>query len=111
TKAALGFARGKGVSPEDLYMKEMGGIEYVFARKHEKGRPTSELLPQLKETISSMSYPKNMRWGSYDLKYIRPIRWMVALFGNDIIPFEITGVEASNVTRGHRFLGQEVSIV
>ncbi len=92
-------------------MKEMGGIEYVFARKHEKGRPTSELLPQLKETISSMSYPKNMRWGSYDLKYIRPIRWMVALFGNDIIPFEITGVEASNVTRGHRFLGQEVSIV
>lgn len=110
TKAALGFARGKGVSPEDLYMKEMGGVDYVFARKHEKGHPTIELLPLLKETISSMSFPKNMRWGSYDLKYVRPIRWMVALFGNEIIPFEITGVQASNVTRGHRFLGQDVSV-
>lgn len=110
TKAALGFARGKGVSPENLYMKEMGGVEYVFVRKHEKGRPTAELLPLLKETISSMSFPKNMRWGSYDLKYVRPIRWLVALFGNEVIPFEITGVQASNVTRGHRFLGQEVSI-
>lgn len=110
TKAALGFARGKGLSPEDLYLKEMNGVEYVFARKLEKGRPSVELLPQLNETISSMSFPKNMRWGSYDLKYVRPIKWMIALFGNEIIPFELTGVATSNLSRGHRFLGEEVEI-
>lgn len=110
TKAAQGFARGKGVTVEDLYLKEVGGVEYVFARKFEKGHATSELLPLLKEAICYLSFPKNMRWGSYDLRFVRPIRWMVALFGNEVIPFEITGVSASNVTRGHRFLGQEVAI-
>ena len=110
TKAALGFARGKGIASEELYLKEVNGVEYVFGRKHESGRPTVELLPQLSETIQGMSFPKNMRWGSNELKFVRPIRWMIALFGEEIIPLDITGVAASNKTRGHRFLGQEVEV-
>lgn len=110
TKAALGFARGKGLAPEDLYLQEVGGIEYVFARKHQAGQPTVDLLPQLADLITGLSFPKNMRWGAHELRFVRPIRWMVALFGSDVIPMEIAGVQAGRETRGHRFLGQSVQI-
>jgi glycyl-tRNA synthetase beta chain len=110
TKAALGFARGKGLSPDDLYLQEVGGVEYVFARKHQTGQPTADLLPQLQDIITGLSFPKNMRWGAYDLRFVRPIRWLIALFGTEIIPMEITGVQAGKETQGHRFLGQSVQI-
>lgn len=110
TKAALGFARGKGIVTEELYLKEVNGVEYVFGRKHESGRSTVELLPQLSETIQGMTFPKNMRWGSNELKFVRPIRWLIALFGEELIPLDITGVVTSNKSRGHRFLGREVEI-
>ncbi|WCN38786.1 glycine--tRNA ligase subunit beta [Aneurinibacillus uraniidurans] len=110
TKAALGFARGKGLSPEDLYMQEAGGVEYVFARKHQAGGATADLLPQLQDVIAGLSFPKNMRWGAYDLKFVRPIRWMIALFGGDIIPMELTGIKTGRQTEGHRFLGKSVAI-
>jgi glycyl-tRNA synthetase beta chain len=110
TKAALGFARGKGLAAEDLYLQEVNGVEYVFARNHQAGQPTEQLLPALRELIVSMSFPKNMRWGAHEVKFVRPIRWMVALFGMDIIPFEITGVHTGKTTRGHRFLGDTVTI-
>lgn len=110
TKAALGFARGKGLTPEDLYLQEVGGVEYVFARKHQAGQPTADLLPQLQELITGLSFPKNMRWGAYDLRFVRPIRWLVALFGTDVIPMEITGIKAGKETQGHRFLGRPVQI-
>ncbi len=110
SKAALGFARGKSLSPDDLYLQEVGGVEYVFARKHEAGRPTVELLPELGNIITGLTFPKNMKWGSYELKFVRPIRWIVALYGTDIIPLEITGVKAGKETQGHRFLGQQTTI-
>lgn len=110
TKAALGFARGKGLAPEDLYLKEAGGVEYVFARKHQAGQPTADLLPQLTDIITGLSFPKNMRWGAHELRFVRPIRWMVALFGSEIIPLEIAGVQAGRETQGHRFLGQSAQI-
>ncbi|WCK53458.1 glycine--tRNA ligase subunit beta [Aneurinibacillus sp. Ricciae_BoGa-3] len=110
TKAALGFARGKGLNAEDLYLQEVNGVEYVFARKHQAGQSTQQLLPALRELIVAMSFPKNMRWGAHDVKFVRPIRWMVALFGTDIIPFEIAGVHTGNTSRGHRFLGDTVTI-
>lgn len=110
TKAALGFARSNGVSPEELYFKDVNGVEYLHARKSEAGKETRELLPQLADVIAGMNFPKNMRWGANDLKYVRPIRWLVALFGNELIDLEIAGVKSGRVTRGHRFLGTDVEI-
>lgn len=111
SKAALGFARSQGVEPEALYFQELNGVEYVYAKKSSKGVETASLLSQgIKDVIVSMTFPKNMRWGSEELRFVRPIRWLVALFGTEIIDFEIAGVKTGRVTRGHRFLGQEATI-
>ena len=111
TKAALGFARSQGVDPTELYFKDVGGAEYVFARKSAAGAPTEELLPEaLRGLVTSLSFPKNMRWGEYDLRFIRPIRWLVALYGRDVVPLEIAGVRSGNVTKGHRFLGGDAAV-
>ncbi len=110
SKAALGFARSNGVDVDQLYFKEYNGVEYVYARKNEAGKPTAGLLPGLRDVIAGMSFPKNMRWGAHDLKYVRPIRWLVALFGVDVIEMEIAGVTAGRISRGHRFLGTEVAL-
>ncbi|MHA6483740.1 glycine--tRNA ligase subunit beta [Paenibacillus sp. strain BS8-2] len=111
SKAALGFARSQGVEPDQFYFQTLAGVEYVYARKSSIGAATAGLLADgLSTLITSMSFPKNMRWGSYDLKFVRPIRWLVALFGEEVVPFEITGVQTGRITRGHRFLGQETTI-
>lgn len=110
SKAALGFARSNGVDADQLYFKELNGVEYLYARKSEAGKETKELLPDLADVVTSMSFPKNMRWGAHELKYIRPIRWIVALFGTEVVPMEIAEVKAGRITRGHRFLGQDVTI-
>ncbi|CAM3318631.1 MULTISPECIES: glycine--tRNA ligase subunit beta [Saccharibacillus] len=111
TKAALGFARSQGVEASDFTFKELAGVEYIYATKSLNGQEASALLPEgLKSLISSMSFPKNMRWSTYDFKFVRPIRWMVALFGEEVVPFDITDVHTGRVTRGHRFLGGETSI-
>lgn len=110
SKAAIGFSRGQGMGVEDIYFKEINGVEYAHVEKFIKGQETSTLLPQLKNIITSLSFPKNMRWADEELKYIRPIKWLVALFGNDIIPFNIAGVETCNWSLGHRFLGTKIEI-
>lgn len=103
TKAALGFARGQGVDPAALVVKD----GYVYAIVQEAGRPTQELLPELlPNIITHLSFPKSMRWGDLDIRFARPIRWLVALFGNEVVPFTLPGVTSGNTTRGHRFLGQ-----
>ena len=106
SKAAAGFARGRGLSVDDLYFAEEKGVEYVFADRHESGQPTSTLLPALEDVVRGMTFPKNMKWGTSSLRYMRPIRWLVALFGTEQIDFEIEGVKTGNVTRGHRFLSK-----
>ncbi|WP_438446237.1 glycine--tRNA ligase subunit beta [Gorillibacterium sp. sgz5001074] len=111
TKAALGFAKSQGVLPEQLYFKELGGVEYVHAVKSSLGVETAGVLTEgLTTIIQSLNFPKNMRWGSYDMRFVRPIRWMVALFGQDIIPITLAGVTAGRVTKGHRFLGTDTEI-
>ncbi|WP_026674670.1 glycine--tRNA ligase subunit beta [Alkalihalobacterium bogoriense] len=110
TKAALGFARGQGVEESQLFFKEVKGTEYVFAKKFIKGQETISVLPKIQTLITSMSFPKNMRWNQYDLRFVRPIQWLVALYGQDIIPIEITNVSADRYTYGHRFLGGKVEI-
>ncbi|ANY68611.1 glycine--tRNA ligase subunit beta [Paenibacillus sp. BIHB 4019] len=111
SKAALGFARSQGAEPEQLYFQELAGVEYVYANKSSIGIDTAAVLSEgLTNLITSMSFPKNMRWGSYDLKFIRPIKWLLALYGQDVVPFEITGVRSGNSSRGHRFLGAETTV-
>lgn len=111
SKAALGFARSQGVEPETLYFKELQGVEYVYAKKSSIGVETSSLLSAgFVDVITSMSFPKNMRWGNHDMRFVRPIRWMVALFGDELVNFELAGVATGRVSRGHRFLGDETTI-
>ena len=103
TKAAQGFARGQHVAPEDLVQKD----GYVYAVVHEMGKETTELLKTLlPELICALSFPNNMRWGSLEFKFIRPIRWLVALYDREVIPFEVANVASGRVSRGHRFLSQ-----
>lgn len=108
TKAAQGFARGQGVDIKDLTVKEIDGGSYVFALKKIAGRPVQEVLEEiLPQLVLGINFPKPMRWGHSDLKYARPIRWLVALFGSQVISFNIAGVASDRISRGHRFLGQE----
>lgn len=106
SKAAIGFTRGQGLSVEDIYFKEINGVEYAHVKRFIKGKETFELLVELKAIISGLTFPKNMRWADRELRYVRPIKWLVAMFGNEIIPFEIAGAETGITTRGHRFLGE-----
>lgn len=111
SKAAIGFARSQGVEPDSLFFKELNGVEYVYAQKSSTGIETESLLPEaLAQIVASMNFPKNMRWGAREMKFVRPIRWIVALFGEQVIPLEIAGVKAGRITKGHRFLGGEIEI-
>ncbi|RDB34787.1 glycine--tRNA ligase subunit beta [Exiguobacterium sp. RIT594] len=111
TKAAQGFARGKGLTTEDLFLQEEKGIEYIFATRKESGQETATLLPGLKQIVEAMSFPKNMRWSTQSLRYMRPIRWMIALLDDQVIPFEVADVSTGRTSRGHRFLGQDITIL
>src|SRR5690625_2484385 len=107
TKAALGFVKGQGKQPEDIYVKEIKGQEYIFVEKVIEGRKTVEILPEFKDIITSIHFPQTMRWGEGIFRFARPIRWILALFNDQVIPFEVANVTSNNVTFGHRFLGQE----
>ncbi len=112
SNAALGFARSQGVSPDQFEVRSLGSIEYLYVLKEDAGRETATLLEEtLPGLISGLTFPKNMRWSTHELRYLRPIRWIVALFGEAIIPFQITNVTSGNTTFGHRFLGGELQIV
>ncbi|WP_226667369.1 glycine--tRNA ligase subunit beta [Metabacillus litoralis] len=110
SKAAIGFTKGQGASVEDIYFKEINGVEYAHIQKFIKGQESKLLLTEVKQLIIGLTFPKNMRWGSNDLRYIRPIKWILALFGNEVIPFEIAGTETGTYTYGHRFLGNKVEV-
>lgn len=105
SKAAQGFARGQGVDIKDLVVRD----NYVYAVKHLAGQPVVELLPGLlMDILTSLSFPKTMRWADYEFRFVRPIRWMVALFGDQIIPVEICGVKSGKFSMGHRFMQQSL---
>lgn len=110
SKAAAGFAKGQGMSVDDIFFKEVNGVEYAYINKFVKGRLTADLLPSLKDIALSLTFGKNMRWGSSDIRYVRPIKWVVALFGSSVIPFEMAGVRSGNETMGHRYLGTKATI-
>ena len=110
TKAAHGFTKSQGKTVNDIFTKEVKGTSYIFIKKRINGKPTSQLLPEFKQIITSINFKQTMRWSKYRIRYARPIRWIVALYENQTIPIEIAGVYSSNKTYGHRFLGKEVTI-
>lgn len=101
SKAAQGFARGQGVDVKELVVRD----NYVYAVKHLAGAAVKDLLPGLlHDILTSLNFPKNMRWADHEFRFVRPIRWLVALFGSEVVPVEITGVKSGKFSRGHRFL-------
>lgn len=101
SKAALGFARGQGVDVKELVVRD----NYVYAVKHLAGAAVKDLLPGLlHDILTSLNFPKNMRWADHEFRFVRPIRWLVALFGSEVVPVEITGVKSGKFSRGHRLL-------
>ena len=103
TKAAIGFARGKGLDVSEL--KVVDG--YIFADTTTAGLDTKELLSDvLPSLITGLSFPKSMHWGDLEERFVRPVRWLVALFGQDVVPVTFANVTSTNVSRGHRFLGE-----
>jgi glycyl-tRNA synthetase len=103
TPAAQGFAKKNGINVEDLQVREEGGGKYVFAVVKQKGRPTPEVLAEaLPKLVESIKFEKSMRWNDSGVSFSRPIRWFVALLGDQIIPFEYAGVVSGNTSRGLR---------
>lgn len=106
TKALEGFMKGQGVALEDISTKEHNNVEYIFANKIEKGRSVEEILKDsMPDMIKSISFPKSMKWGGKNLRFARPIRWLLSLFNDRVLEFNLEGIVAGNITRGHRFLG------
>ena len=105
TRAALGFARSQGVDADELIIKEAGGGVYVFAAKRWPERATEDILAAiLPAVIAGVEWPKSMRWGSEDMRFVRPLRWLVALYGDVVVPFTVAGHKTQALTRGQRTL-------
>ncbi|EHV0152735.1 glycine--tRNA ligase subunit beta [Enterococcus faecalis] len=109
SKAAQGFVRGQGVTTEDIVFKELNGVEYVYVTKFTKGQSAKEVLTKLNDVITSLTFPITMHWANYDFEYIRPIHWIVALLDDEVIPFKVLDVTTGQTSRGHRFLGDDVT--
>lgn len=108
TKAVQGFAKGQGVEVADLLTKEVGGSDYVFALRYIKGQDTAAILPEIMMSVlQGLYFPKPMRWGDLEFRFARPIRWIVSMLDDKVLPFELAGVQAGNTSRGHRFLGSD----
>ncbi|CEH33211.1 glycine--tRNA ligase subunit beta [Romboutsia lituseburensis] len=107
TKPALGFMKSKGLKEEDVVFKTVGKDEYIFGTIRQAGCDTSQVLKTiLPEAVKSVVFPKAMRWGGKNMKFARPIRWMVTLLNDNVLEVDLEGIVSSNVTKGHRFLGK-----
>lgn len=104
TQALLGFARSQGIAPEQVQFMETPQGEYAFVQVRDEGQPaTTVLAERLPTLIRQMTFPKTLRWGTHSLRFGRPIRWIVAILGEQVIDFEIDGIRAGRHSRGHRF--------
>ncbi|MDO5724794.1 MAG: glycine--tRNA ligase subunit beta [Tissierellia bacterium] len=102
TKALEGFMKSKGVSLNDLEIKD----DYIYATINKKGQATADILAQnISQIIKNINFPKNMKWGGKEIRFARPIRYIVSLFGDEVLNFDFEGIKVSNITKGHRFLG------
>lgn len=110
TKAAEGFVRGKGLTTDAIRFEEIKGEEYVYVTKEEKGQAAEEILPNLTETLEAMTFPVSMHWANYTFEYIRPVHTLTLLVNDQLLEARFLNLESGRVSRGHRFLGQEVTL-
>ncbi|EFG56343.1 glycine--tRNA ligase subunit beta [Lactobacillus amylolyticus] len=108
TKAAQGFARGQGITTDDIYFEELKGTEYAYVHVQKEGKKASDILLGMSDIIKDMTFPTKMRWDSNDFEFVRPIHWLVSLYDSDVIPVKILDITAGRKTEGHRFLGDSV---
>ena len=107
TRAALGFAKSKGVEVDSLGELEVDGVKYVAAEVREESRHTLDVLPGLlRGLVEGLSFPKSMYWADPGVRFARPIRWLLALADDAVVPFEYGDVRSGRTTSGHRFMGQ-----
>ncbi|MBP8819584.1 MAG: glycine--tRNA ligase subunit beta [Syntrophomonadaceae bacterium] len=105
TKAGLGFARSQKVDFNNMEVREVGAVEYIYVIKKEKGNASTAILPKvLLDVINSLTFPKSMRWGYYHTRFARPIRWVLAILGSKKIDIQVENIKSTNETYGHRFL-------
>ena len=112
SKALLGFLKGKDISPEEVYFKTVGKDEYAHIKLTKEGQAVKGLLKDIFEgMIKSTTFPKSMRWGGKNIRFVRPIRYFVCLMDEEVIDFEIEGIKTCNITKGHRFLGSSEIVI
>ncbi len=112
TKAAEGFARGQGVAVGELKIVATDKGEYLCAEKEEAGRPTAELLREiLPRLINGIAFKKSMRWKDLEVRFARPVHWLVALYGGEVVPVSFGDLHSGNRSRGHRFMAPQEFVV
>ncbi len=112
SKALMGFMKSQGVELKDTYVDKVKDTEYVFAKKIIDGKNVKDILKnEMPNLIRSIHFDRTMKWGGKNLKFARPIRWILSILGSETLEFELEGIVASNKTRGHRFLGKPEIIV
>lgn len=108
TKPALGFMKSKGLKEDDVCFKTVGKDEYIFGTIRQEGKQTSEVLKEiLPEAVKAVTFPKAMRWGGKNIRFARPIRWILTLLNDSVLEIDLEGIKSSNITKGHRFLGEK----
>ena len=110
TKAALGFIKGQGASQEDVIVESIKGEDYIFVNKHLPGKAADQVLSGLSSVLEAMTFPVTMTWHDYETPFIRPVHWIVALLDQELVPLEFVGVKSDRISRGHRFLGHDVTL-
>ncbi|WP_434785243.1 glycine--tRNA ligase subunit beta [Lactobacillus iners] len=108
SKAAEGFVRGQNMSVDDIYFQKIKDVEYAYIHVKKEGKKATEILLGMDQIVKELAFPTKMRWGNYDLEFVRPIHWIVSLFGSEIIPVTILDIVAGRKTYGHRFLGESL---
>lgn len=111
TKAGLGFVKAQGVDEKNIEIVKTEKGEYIAVRKYSEAGQTKKVLPEiLKSLVLELTFPKSMKWADKTLRFARPIEWFLALFGKEIVEFEVEGLKSSNTSKGHRFFGKDFMV-
>lgn len=108
SKAAQGFVRGQKMTTDDIYFQELKGTEYAYVHVQKEGKKAEDILLGMSDVIKSLTFPTKMRWGDNNFEFIRPIHWLVSIYGSEVVPVKILDITAGRKTEGHRFLGDSV---
>lgn len=107
TKALLGFLKGQKAELGDVFVKELNGVEYIYLKKQEKGNPSKEVLKRiLPQIMTSIVFPKSMKWGNKSFRFARPVRWLMPILGDELLELDKDGIQCSRFTKGHRVLSK-----